>query len=608
MRHVTRFSILVLLSSILFPALPADAGDMFWSPVPELSSVNDFAVCGTTVYAATANGLFRSDGDPETWDQIRPAYTGLVACSGSRVIWEEAAGVSSVVYVTDDAFQTVTAANGLDDAISRGIRDLAISGMTALVATLWGVDRSTDGGFNFPSAYPVLWESSAGYQITAVWTNGTACAAAGSGGSVANGVWRSVSGVAGTWTLVLDTGGQSWLDGWGADSIVSGNLYGGASDPGYISTDAGATWSVLPLSWGAVAGHYQKPFLSAGRILSRHVDDIFDPGSGQFITMTDGPLLYDTATGVGNDLDPSLASENEIFNQAIVETADPFMLIAERSGVVYWFRIPGGWPAGDLDFTPPYSPSINVSPRVGSTGATSVTVHPGAVDAVWMYIEEEIDTLSLTYDVNGFGGTLSSHAGGTTGGWVDYSTSQAWSSNPEEGLHIFFAWYADASGNITDPAVYTGTTIFPATLTLGSGGVWGAWLYAVAGESFTIGAAAGPGDVDIHHWEPSSFTSDDWAATIDVNDTLTFTARETGFHLVVLLNYPGAATFSGAVTATSSKGTVVTAPRDDRPAEQSSTETVDETPPPYYTSNEAARIFSDSFESGNDSNWSVSVP
>ncbi len=603
MKIQTRHCIVLGLLTVFLTVTPLFAGDMYWSPVPNLTGVNDFAVCGTIVYAATETGLFRSDGDPETWTVVRPVLTKLVDCSGARVIWEETVGVTDYVYVSADGMLTFAEANGLDNAISSGIRDLAIAGNTALVATLWGVDRSTDGGFNFPSAVPVLWESSAGYQITAVWTNGTACAAAGSGGAQGNGIWRSASGDAGTWSLVLNVGGQEWLNGSGSNTIVSGRLYSNATDSGYVSTDAGATWSPLPSNWGAVGGNYQRPFISETRILSRHVYEEFDPGSGQFITYTYGPLLYDTAAGAGNDLDPSLPSEAELLNQAIVETSDPFMLVAERSGAVYWFRVPGGWPAGDFDFTPPYSPSLNASPRIGSQ-ATALSLHPTAGDATWMYVEEIVDVLSVTYDVNGFWSTTSTYEGPTTGGWVSYSTSLPWDIYSADGLHSFYAWYADSSGNITDPGVISGFTSFPPTLNLGSGGAWGTWMYAKAGESFTIGGSGTGGDIDVYHWEPGSTFSDDWATASNTNDVLAFTARETGFHAVILLNYPGAGAFNGSLVAQLGLLAATDSSRNVRSGEQMSGDAPDETLPPYYSSTEVTQIFADGFESNGTSNWS----
>ena len=585
------------------------AGDMYWSPVPGLTDVKDFAVCGTTVYAATTTGLFRSQGDPESWEQVRSNGATLVACWGQRVIWEEIIGIDSVVYVSHDGLQSVVAANGLDDSIISGLRDLAIAGNTALVATLWGVDRSTDGGLNFPSAYPVLWHSSAGYQITAVWTNGTACAAAGSGGFADAGVWYSATGVKDTWNLVLDIGGMEWLNGDGSsNTLVAGDLYGGVVDGGYISTDAGATWMQLPLSWsGPVTGHYQRPFVSDGRILSRHVYEVFDPDSGQFITYTNGPYIYDTDSGVGNDMDASLSSEAELLNQAIVETIDPYLLVAERAGAVYWFRVPGGWPAGGFDFTPPFSPSLDVSPRLTLAPLTAADLHPSAFDAATMYVQELNAVLTVTHDVNGFHTTLIESPGPTTGGWVPYTTSLPWSPDASNGLHVFFAWYADANGNITDPSVAAGVTVVPETLSLGENGAWGTYLYARAGESFTIGATSASGDIDVHHWEPGSTMSDDWAATWS-NDTLSFTADATGYHLVCLLNYAGSGAFSGSLTAQTGLKDVGLRVPNDKPAEVSSGDAPAEEPPSYYSIIAEFIIFADGFESGDLAAWSSSTP
>ena len=598
--------VIVFAAFLVTIASPVRAGDMFWSPVADLAGVNDFAVCGTTVYAATATGLFRSNGDPEHWHQLRAAGATLVACSESRVIWEESVGLGSVVYVSHDALQSMVAANGLDDAISRGLRDLAIAGDTALVATLWGVDRSTDGGLNFPAAYPVLWESSAGYQITAVWTDGTACAAAGSGGFAGQGIWFSTSGESGTWSLVLSTGGQKWLSGSGPDTIVSGDLYSAGNDPGYISTNGGASWSQLPLSWGSVAGHYQRPFVSGTRILSRHVWEEFDPVSGQFITHTDGPLFYDTAGGWGNDMDGGLPSEEELRNQAIVEGPDPYLLVAERDGAVWWFRSPGGWPPTGFDFTPPLYPAVNSTPRVTTTPPTTgVAVAPSAVGATWMYIQEVFDFLSLSYGPNGFEGTLSTVFGPSTGGWVSYATGMSWEMYPGRGTHTFYAWFADDSGNMTDPSVISGSTNFPETLQLGSGQVWGTWMYARGGESFTIGGNAPGGDLDVYHWEPGSLWCDDWAATWD-NDTLIFTADTTGYHLIVLWNYPGASFFDGVITAQPAAGAVAGGLKNTKPAQAADVEAPPDEPLPFYQSPVATLIFGDGFEDGTTGQWGSS--
>ncbi|RKZ09735.1 hypothetical protein DRQ32_07855, partial [bacterium] len=272
---ISLITFLTVTSICLTPGT-AVSGDMFWSPVPGLTHVNEFAVCGATVYAATENGLFRSTGDPEVWSLLRSNFVSQVACDGSKVIWEETIGVVDTVFVSHDALQTVVPVSGLEGAAGTGIRDMAISGDLALATTLWGVFRSTNGGFDFPSAYPVLWESSGQYQLTAVWTNGTACVAAGSGGFAGQGIWHSPTGDVDTWTLVLNTSGQSWLDGTGSSTIVSGDIYAGVLVNGNISDDAGLSWSQLPLNWGGVAGVYQRPFISDSRIISRYVYEVFD--------------------------------------------------------------------------------------------------------------------------------------------------------------------------------------------------------------------------------------------------------------------------------------------------------------------------------------------
>ncbi len=605
------FPISFLISAVLVAVCAAPdtvfSGDGYWSPAPGISDVNEFAVCGTTVYAATENGLYRSFGDPEAWTRLRTNYTSQVACEGSKVIWVEIIGIVDTVFLSHDNLQTVAAVNGLDGAAGTGIRDLAIAGDLALATTLWGVYRSTDGGFNFPSAYPVLWESSGEYQLTAVWTNGADCVAAGSGGSAGWGIWHSPSGDTGTWVNLLTAGGQSWLSGSGSSTIISGDRYSGAGPVGYLSTDAGLSWTQLPLSWGATDGSYQRPFISETRILSKYVHEIFDPGTGQFITVTDGPFLYDTATGIGNDLDPSFASEAEFRNQAMVETADPLMLIADHQGPVYWFRVPGGWPQSGFDFTPPFSPRLNATPRLAAAPSQlSVNLYPTAGDATWMYLIEVFDSLQLAIDPGtGFlTGSLTTQVGPSTNGWTAYSTSLAWDLYPGNGTHTFYAWFADAAGNMTDPAVRSGTTTLPSNLYLDSNGCWGVWLYAETGETFTIGTSSFTGDIDIYHWNPpGSGYCDDWANGAS-NDSLSFTAANTGYHLILLHNYPGVGAFDGTVTASDTLEAAGGGAHSRIKVDPISTvEPRADDLPPYAESPAASLIFGDGFESGDLSAW-----
>ena len=275
------------------------------------------------------------------------------------MIWQEEYTTSSAAFVSHDGLQTVHVVNGLSDALVAGIRDLAISGSYALAAERSGVWRSTDGGFNFPAAYPVLWHSSGGYQINAVWTNGSHCAAAGSGGSAASGIWHSPTGESGTWTQVLSTADQSWLDGTGGSTIISGTYYGGQTMPGYLSTDSGASWDQLPLNMGSVNTEFQRPFISGSRVLSYRSYDVFDPGSGTFIPYCDGPFIYELDDNDGNDMDPGFPSDEQILNVVIVETADPFFLAGEYQGQLWWYRMPGGWPAS-FDFEPPWPGGVYV--------------------------------------------------------------------------------------------------------------------------------------------------------------------------------------------------------------------------------------------------------
>lgn len=143
---------------------------------------------------------------------------------------------------------------------------------------------------------------------------------------------------------------------------------------------------------------------------------------------------------------------------------------------------------------------------------------------------------------------------------------------------------------------------FPQTLQLASGQPWGIWMYAKAGESFTIGGTAVGGDIDIHHWEPGSAWSDDWAATWD-NDTLAFTVDTTGYHLVIIYNYPGAGTFDGAIVAQPGLKASTDTRMNSKPAESGSGDPPPSETPPYHEVLDPL-IFSDDFESGGVSQWS----
>jgi hypothetical protein len=81
----TRVLLIVLAVSVaILVSGSAAAGDMYWSAAPGLAGVNDFAVCGTTVYAATALGLLRSEGDPEDWQVLRWSPAREPVSSGRR--------------------------------------------------------------------------------------------------------------------------------------------------------------------------------------------------------------------------------------------------------------------------------------------------------------------------------------------------------------------------------------------------------------------------------------------------------------------------------------------------------------------------------------------
>ncbi|MEE9184997.1 MAG: hypothetical protein V3U39_11070, partial [Acidimicrobiia bacterium] len=180
----------------------------------------------------------------------------------------------------------------------------------------------------------------------------------------------------------------------------------------------------------------------------------------------------------------------------------------------------------------------------------------------------------------------------------------SWDLYPSTGTHSFYAWYADQAGNMTDPGVMSGTTTFPSSLNLGADGAWGTWMYARTGETFTIGTSGFTGDMDVYHWEPPGFGyPDNWANTYS-NDTLTFTAAGTGYHLVILHNYPGAGTFDGTLTAQQGAGKAAPISHVlSKALPNSSVTPHDEGSTPYTESPAAHFIFKDGFETGDLLNW-----
>lgn len=583
---------------------PAEAGDSYWSIAP-IGSVRELAVCGTTVWAATAGGLFRSNGDPEQWTLVHAGGVSEVACDGSRVIWEQD-GIPGAVYVSHDAVQTVHLVTSLASVVTAGLRDLAIAGDLALAAEFGGVFRSTDGGLTFASAYPVLWDGTGGYQITAVWTNGSDCVAAGSGGSTASGIWHSATGESGSWTRVLDTWGQRWLNGSDASTLISGDLYGGASTVGYVSQDAGASWTQLPISWGTTSGRYNRPAISGSRILGSRHYDVFDPDSGTFIPYCDGPLIYDVDTVAGSDMDGGFPSEERIENVAIVETPDPFLLVGEYDGLLWWYRLPGGWPA-ELDFEPPSPGGVTATPRLAARAEPgSASLSLTASGASWMWLAESLYRLTASHSSGMISAQLHLSHLPSQLGWQPFSGNTTFDLGFAHGLHGIHAWFSDDRGNMTDPSVFAAMTTVPSPTRIFEGGCAAFLLYGGAGQSFTVGASAGGGgDVDVAYFGADGGTQQ--ACSIGVNDTLSFVTTGSGFHQVYLCNWQGYGTFEGSISA--ARGA-------------SSTATSALTRTRSYTGNLAlsepegmafhvladALIFVNGFEAGDTGGWSTTSP
>lgn len=552
------FSTLLLIVSLVVPA--AHAGDLFWSAVPGVTNVRDMAVCGTTVYAATENGLYRSGDLPAEWTPVLGGYVQFVACDGDTVLALQSA-IPDVPWVSHDRGDNWAVIQNIYDN-GYDIRGFAISGSLALAAVRNGVLRSDDSGDSF-SVFAVLWDSSNAYNILDVWTDGSQCVAAGDG--FPSGLWYSPSCEADTFTNVV-SGGWAWLSASG-ETIVAGTRYGGYSTDGRISDDGGATWSFLPGSWSGFTGRYNVPFLLAGRILGSRADSVWD--GSNFVDVFEGPYLYDMANAqqFGNDLGAGgFPKDTQIRAMAAVDGAQPLLFAGVDGGPLYWFRLPDGWPTEPIDLTPPGPGTISCSPQVATTSSPPATVSLGMsssgatqVDVVEQLINVNASVVwtGLSYDWAWY----YSDSVLAESGWVPFASPRNQSPGLQAGAHLFHAWFADDAGNFTNPSVFSALNLLPGSLSLAEDHGWATIMWLEAGQSVTVGVTAASGDADIYHWEPSTTGFADDEASTWSNDTLTFPARTTGAHLLLIFNYPGSGTLTaGTISAGSTKGFMVTTP------------------------------------------------
>ncbi len=595
----------------------AGAGDLYWSTL-DFVDVWDVDVCGTTVYVATLGGLFRTWGDPEEWQQVWPTEVSRVACDGSTVLFIPGREWEGPVRVSHDHLQTSQATTGLDATMFHGVEDMDVVGSNAVVAFDHGLLRSTNGGVNF-SIHPVLWESSGDYGLKAVWTNGSECVAAGTGGYT-HGIWYSPTCERDTFSVVAPVGGQSWLSGSG-ETLISGSYYTDQiSTLGYASTDSGFSWD--PVGWwpGAVNPDFNRPFLSGDRVLSSTSYKVYDPDVDDFLGHVDGLFVTKLGTNEGTDITHGYPDTDEIWFHAIVDTPDPWLLVAESldgwapisPGQVRWFRIPGGWPS-PLDLAPPVAGGLTASPSLGRIDhVPSASLTLDATNAT----RSSLVAARYTLDADWAGSTIWTSTGveriDVSGGWEPYATVRA-APLPGPGQYVFHAWFANDDGFMTDPSVWDGTTVLPASLYLAEHQCVGYWLHGRAGESFTVGAATpgGGGDLDVLWWWVPGYGWASYSAAAGVNDALTVTTPTDGFYDLYLCNYPGNGSFTGGLVATQGRtdimGPTDGVPRNDLPTGTDAT--LGQGRIGFGDWLDAfSDVFADGFESGDVTAWSASVP
>jgi hypothetical protein len=593
----------------------APAGDRYWSPTG-LVEVQDLAVCGTTAYAATLSGLYRFNGTPDEWELVLAGQVSRVACDGDTVLFVAGAPYDGPVYVSHDAMDTVTQTTGLDSILYLGIEDLAVAGDQALAAVDNGVLRSTDGGSSF-SIYSVLWDSSADYEIKAVWTDGTACAAGSQRGGI-SGIWYSATCERDTFTLVSTLGGQGWLDGSGS-SVVAGSYFTDeySGTEGFVSDDGGATWDQLPYSWDGIDTDFHRPFISGSIVMSYNSYSIFDFDLDDFVGYIDGLFLFDRTSGDAADMAAGFPESQQIVLNAIIETPDPILLVAEAIDVweplapaeLWWYRIPGGWPTGGFDFMPPSPGTLTVSPSlISSAGSASTTASLSASGASWMYLSRELWQISATIGPGWLSAYGWGQALGSVDGWQAYASSAQVPLGSATGFFYVDAWFEDSNGNMSDPSVWDAVAVVPATVSLDEGRCWAGWIPAEAGQTYTFGAAqsGGGGDIDVLHAEPGSQYWSNWSMYIGVNDSLTFTAQASGDHQIYICNYPeGLGTYSGGLVATVGGSKALGANKNgQRAAPDVPAVSVSHDAMPFHSLVAALEIFDDGFESGDPSAWS----
>lgn len=604
--------------SVVLGASLGSAGDLYWS---SLDFVNpyDVDVCGTTVYVASQGGLYRTWGDPEQWQQVWPGEVSRVACDGGTVLFVPGREWEGPLMVSHDNLQTAHAATGLDAFMYLGIEDLDVAGTNAVVAFDHGVLRSTDGGDSF-SIYAVLWESSGDYDLKAVWTDGSACATAGSGGYT-YGIWYSATCERDTFSVVAAVGGQNWLSASG-DTLISGSYYTDEIQTfGHVSTDGGASWSPVPWYPGQVNPDFNRPFLSGSLILSSTSYEVYEPAVDDFVGHLDGLYLTDLDTLEGTDMQDGYPDSDEIWFHAIVDTPDPWLLIAESLDAwapispaqLRWLRSPGGWPS-PLDLAPPTAGSLTAAPSLATLAqAPSASLTLSADGASRTRLVAGRYTLSSDWIDNTIWVDTELQLLDVGGDWEPYGSFRSVPFDGVPGQYVFHAWFADDRGFMSDPSVWDATTVLPATLTLGEHQCVGYWLYAEQGESFTFGAASpgGGGDLDILWWWVPGYGWAGFSTAAGANDVLNVTAPADGFYDLFLCNYPGNGTFSGALVASGGRSEI---PLD--------LGTLPQNTPPSGTDVELSdgatsfgdwlqvysSVFADDFESGGTSQWSAAVP
>jgi hypothetical protein len=292
------------------------------------NTVYGLAVSGSTIWAATDQGISISQDGGATWTTKTAASLGGmsvndVAVNGSTVV----AGLGTtntltapggVAVSTDGGLtwtnsRTTNASNGLGYALVTGVALLG----TSLYAADFGVQKSTDGGQTFSPADPAF-----SHYITKVNTVGSSIFLSSNG----YGLDVSTDG-GGTWNTFTKA-----ANGLGSDSLngvaVSGStLYAATNDAGVsVSTDGGLSWTTHQTFWGGGYGNLRV----RGIAVSGSTVYAATGGGGLAVSYDGGTTWtgYTSASGLG-----SVPSNSAVNDQNCVVVTGGKVYVGTSSGI-----------------------------------------------------------------------------------------------------------------------------------------------------------------------------------------------------------------------------------------------------------------------------------